>query len=591
MYGTKSEDDNDHAIKLVLQDEWKEYLLTYATPCTEKQMAKILQICTEVNVDNPWQVVVNKYIPEKVIVTRPFLSEFNSEFFRRVADLQPIRPYQSELLRKMYFQHHQNQQPPNPSSLPLTTTVNINNNDDDDMTRLLVGADMRQFKKITLKNAHFKVQHTHVLEAARDYEYGYQQKPTGRMFYVKLYDMFVLDYDDLTQDEVVEDLTALCKEYNLSFAVYQTQNGYHAFLVSHLLPYYSRQASMLFKQTRADFCYFKFCKKNAYNVRVSTKPATYCSASFCINKVRVFVCTVGIAELDVGALHRLEILEKYTNLHRSQTHLCNVGENNNNVDEIESISHVNINPLVTTTTIPILPNTFADFQLDDTSSFYAYFLNRVINEKATVPNKYIVKRHAFRRFLCAKYIKHIVQVMLGFVPYFHSVVQRPQQLLQDHSEYFVAMDLSTKCIYMNYKHVMMLDLDNIPSNEIDVKVQELHNWCLNQNTCCAIYKTTRGLHVFFIDKKRNHKCHEGLQTAYDLGCDFNYILFTYVRAWSVRLSPKAHEDDEQALYSEYGLIGDEQHIDNELYDLVKLHFTWSQSRTVLREFLSTSPPC
>jgi hypothetical protein len=110
------------------------------------------------------------------------------------------------------------------------------------------------------------------------FELGWQthsDKPP--LFYFSFYNLMMIDWDDLQLSEI-EDLIS---EYNetskhnensesLTFAIYETYNGYHGYCVSKAFPV-DFKTMKLMKTLRCDPLYIQHCMKNGFIVRLSKK--------------------------------------------------------------------------------------------------------------------------------------------------------------------------------------------------------------------------------------------------------------------------------------------------------------------------------
>ena len=119
----------------------------------------------------------------------------------------------------------------------------------------------------------FKTQYNdHPLLANVDYEYGWQESPLctdNKMYYLKFYELLMLDYDEITHDELIQILTAFGDDHY--FEIHQTHNGYHVFLLSELLNHRDPQAKQLMIELKTDHYYMMFCYVNGYKIRLSKK--------------------------------------------------------------------------------------------------------------------------------------------------------------------------------------------------------------------------------------------------------------------------------------------------------------------------------
>lgn len=110
----------------------------------------------------------------------------------------------------------------------------------------------------------------HPLENNLDYEYGWQKSnlcADEKMYYLKFYDLMMLDYDNITYDDLIERLTPWKEQFN--FKIYQTHNGYHVYLVSILINH--RNVTSLMTSLKCDFYYIKFVYHNGFKIRLTPK--------------------------------------------------------------------------------------------------------------------------------------------------------------------------------------------------------------------------------------------------------------------------------------------------------------------------------
>lgn len=97
------------------------------------------------------------------------------------------------------------------------------------------------------------------------------------------YDLLTLDWDDIPKENAVEILrrflnyeSRLPREERstnseMCFKLYETDNGVHAFLVSHRIPFYDDKSSRIMLETCGDFAYAGFSKAYGYSLRLSPK--------------------------------------------------------------------------------------------------------------------------------------------------------------------------------------------------------------------------------------------------------------------------------------------------------------------------------
>lgn len=135
------------------------------------------------------------------------------------------------------------------------------------------------------------------------------------------------------------------------------------------------------------------------------------------------------------------------------------------------------------------------------------------------------------------------------------VVCKPQRLLHDDPNYYIAIDMATNTYYICYKNLMMIDIDfykdltwTADQHETNSKVNanqvldKLAWYSFTKDLGFMIYKSKGGLHVFVTSSEQNYKDLESIQLMLDVGCDFYYAVYSHVRGWSVRLNRKIKED-------------------------------------------------
>ena len=67
-----------------------------------------------------------------------------------------------------------------------------------------------------------------------DFEYGFQiynDKPNYKMYYLRFYKLMMLDFDGITF-EILKDKLQSFMDNGFVFMIYQTFNGYHAFILN-----------------------------------------------------------------------------------------------------------------------------------------------------------------------------------------------------------------------------------------------------------------------------------------------------------------------------------------------------------------------
>lgn len=190
-------------------------------------------------------------------------------------------------------------------------------------------------------------------------------------------------------------------------------------------------------------------------------------------------------------------------------------------------------------------------QMDTMPLFYNTYLSLSQPDSITEAEKESLKKFRDRDF--TKYyiaqqdpvkavhlLSHVVK---------HSIL-KPQRLLADAEDYYVGIDLLTNTAYICYRDLLMIDIDkykgNDTLNEIKNKLAKYPEYFFR------IYSSRNGYHVFILNKSMDYKSETSIRLMYDLGCDFFYIVYTYLRGWSVRLNRKKGEDPIQPIYTWLG---------------------------------------
>ena len=137
----------------------------------------------------------------------------------------------------------------------------------------------------------------------------------------------------------------------------------------------------------------------------------------------------------------------------------------------------------------------------------------------------------------------------------HSML-KPQRLLIDDNDYYIAIDLFTNTYYICYRDLMMIDVDRYKTSGGETSSDTLENIKTSLSNhpelFFRIYSSRNGYHIFVINKPMNYKSDESIRLMSQLGCDFYYIVYSYLRGWSVRLNKKKGEEGVDNLYTWVG---------------------------------------
>lgn len=221
---------------------------------------------------------------------------------------------------------------------------------------------------------------------------------------------------------------------------------------------------------------------------------------------------------------------------------------------------------------------FSDMILSDHPRFYSSYLKIASDDLSSdidLETFKLLKDRGFSKYIIDNEDPVISVKMLSYVMS-HSVL-KPQRLLVDDNDYYVAIDLFTNTYYICYRDLMMIDVDRYKIKddnnqdtleEIKIKLRKYPEFFFR------IYSSRNGYHIFVINRSMDYKSDASIQLMSDLGCDFYYIVYSYIRGWSVRLNKKKGEETTDELYKWVG-------------DVVRGHFF---SPDILSDSLSSHEP-
>jgi len=190
---------------------------------------------------------------------------------------------------------------------------------------------------------------------------------------------------------------------------------------------------------------------------------------------------------------------------------------------------------------------------DETPKFYSTF-NSLINsdDKSIVE----LKLASFRKLILDEYGKTI-EAVKTLEPGLRQTMKKPQRLLFDDDDYYVAIDMFTNTYYICYRELLMVDIDFYkeksqqaakPESErkeqLEMILKRFQEYCTRDPTLLfRLYSSRNGVHGFLISRRCSYKSDESMQLMIDLKCDFYYVIYSYIRGWSVRLNKKESDLD------------------------------------------------
>ena len=111
------------------------------------------------------------------------------------------------------------------------------------------------------------------ITAEDEYEYGYQlyvNKPGYKMYYLRFYNLMMLDFDQLSIEQITDKLSTFAAN-GFVFKIYKTFNGYHVFVLNQEFPHSQRESYTLMRVLDCDNFYCLFSYKYGYNIRLNKK--------------------------------------------------------------------------------------------------------------------------------------------------------------------------------------------------------------------------------------------------------------------------------------------------------------------------------
>lgn len=149
--------------------------------------------------------------------------------------------------------------------------------------------------------------------------------------------------------------------------------------------------------------------------------------------------------------------------------------------------------------------------------------------------------------------------VLNMAPHFIHGVKRQQTLIKTSNDYYIARDQITNTVYICYKNVLTIDIDN-GGVDIDIIKKKLSG----VPETFRIYKSKRGYHIYCTSKLFDYRSKESVDFMLDNFCDPYYCIYSYIRGYCTRLNNKFNSEREQ-LYEYIGKVGTADEIGRILY--------------------------
>lgn len=186
-----------------------------------------------------------------------------------------------------------------------------------------------------------------------------------------------------------------------------------------------------------------------------------------------------------------------------------------------------------------------------------------------------LKERSFRKYLFDQ-IGPTFELVERLAPPLTEAILKPQRLLYDDPSFYVAIDLFTNTYYVCYKELLMIDIDYYKDTTLEAEiVSRFEDHCRDfPEDRFRLFRTRNGLHAFLVSRKMNYKDQTSIDLMLKFKSDFYYVVYSYIRGWSVRLNKK-QKDTQDTLYTDFKDIGSGS-IDADLIKLINLHLNLVQ---------------
>lgn len=211
-------------------------------------------------------------------------------------------------------------------------------------------------------------------------------------------------------------------------------------------------------------------------------------------------------------------------------------------------------------------------------SFFNYYINTIKYENYIIYKKY--ENIFFKNYLINTFYNDIdlldndidkKNLLLKISEYLLIFLFKPQRLILDNVNYYIAIDIRTNTKYICYRDFCILDFDLNKNNyncKNDILLYLKNNDILN-NIPYILTETNNGYHVYLIDKPRIFNDYETWDFINKFNSDNNYKLYCFIRGFSIRLNKK--NEQEKIVNSVKIINNKKQKINNYLYNLFLLN--------------------
>jgi hypothetical protein len=168
-------------------------------------------------------------------------------------------------------------------------------------------------------------------------------------------------------------------------------------------------------------------------------------------------------------------------------------------------------------------------------------------------------------------------------PIFEKLITKPQKLIEDNDDYYVARDILTNTVYICFKNMLVLDIDIYKSVEDENEILQLLE---RSGYTFRVYKTRNGFHAFCTSQTFDYSDKKTIDWMIHMKCDFFYAFYCHLRGFCVRLNRKMDEYFEMMsvepgkrnkvddIYQYIGCLGNDKAENQELCQLAELHMKY-----------------
>jgi hypothetical protein len=159
---------------------------------------------------------------------------------------------------------------------------------------------------------------------------------------------------------------------------------------------------------------------------------------------------------------------------------------------------------------------------------------------------------------------------------FETLITKPQELIEDNTDYYVARDILTNTVYICYKHLLVIDID-VYKQDDPTEIYKIFQLLDDSEYLFHVFQSRNGYHAFCVSEEFDYKQQKTIELMMTFQCDFFYAFYCYLRGFCVRLNRKMNEyfdlmsnKDHSSIYSFIGTFGSGEESER-LSDLVQKH--------------------